>query len=147
MTFLVDTNVLSEAIRRRPSTAVVAWLRDNEPHIYVSAITIGELRRGIERLPPGKRRRALTAWLTRVCDNMRGRVLSFNVSVAHVWGQLKAQWDGAGHVVPSIDSQLAATAVRHGLILVTRDEKHFRKTGVRLVNPFESVAPDDPLRR
>ncbi len=70
---------------------------------------------------------------------MKGRVLSFNVSVAHVWGQLKAKWDAQGHIVPSIDSQLAATATRHGLTLVTRDEKPFRDTGVQLLNPFSRI--------
>jgi predicted nucleic acid-binding protein len=137
VSFLVDTNVLSEAIRKTPNPEVVRWLRDNEQALYVSAITIGELRRGIERLPAGKRRRALADWLARVCDAMKGRILSFNVSVAHVWGQMKAKWDGEGHVIPSIDSQLAATAVRYGLTLVTRDEKHFRNTGVRRLNPFD----------
>jgi len=136
MSFLVDTNIISEAVSKKPNPEVVRWLQENEPVLYISAITIGELRRGIERLPKGRRRQALTEWLTRICEIMKGRVLSFNTSVAHVWGQLKAKWDAQGQVVPSLDSQIAATAVRHGLTLVTRDEKHFNATGVRVLNPF-----------
>ena len=136
MSYLVDTNVISESAKPRPDEAVLEWLGRNEPNLYFSTVTIGELRRGIERLPQGKRRRALQHWLLRLCDCMKGRVLSFNVSVAHVWGQLKARWEAQGLVVPSLDSQLAATAHRHGLTLVTRDEKHFVATGIRILNPF-----------
>lgn len=137
MSYLVDTDVISEPAKRKPNAAVVEWLREHEHELYVSAVTIGELRRGIERLSPGKRRRALGGWLVAVCDTMKGRVLSFNVSVAHVWGQLKAKWDGEGVVVPSLDSQLAATAHRHGLTLVTRNVAHFRGTGVRILDPSD----------
>ena len=90
VSYLVDTNVFSEPAKAKPNEAVVVWLRANEASIYLSAITIGELRRGIDRLPRGKRRDALLQWLARVQDSMKGRVLSFNVSVANVWGQLKA---------------------------------------------------------
>ena len=137
MNYLVDTNVISESIRRTPNPAVVDWLREHERDMYVSAITVGEIRRGIERLPNGKRKSQLQKWLTEVCDSMQGRILNFNVSVAHVWGQLKAKWDSDGVVVPSIDSQLAATAHRHGLALVTRNERDFRDCGIRVENPFK----------
>ena len=68
---------------------------------------------------------------------MKGRVLSFNSSTAHVWGQLKAKWDLAGVAIPSLDSQIAATAQRHELTLVTRNSRDFVKTGIKLLNPFE----------
>jgi predicted nucleic acid-binding protein len=67
---------------------------------------------------------------------MKGRVLSFNTSTAHVWGQLKAKWDRAGITIPSLDSQLAATAQRHQLTVVTRNIRDFAKTGVKLLNPL-----------
>ncbi len=139
MSFLVDTNVFSEPVKPRPDGQVVAWLRKNEGELYVSTITIGEIRRGIERLPGGKRRTRLRAWLQDLCDCMKGRVLGFNTSTAHVWGQLKARWDRAGIKVPSLDSQIAATAHRHNLILVTRNAAHFAKTGVKLLNPFTAA--------
>lgn len=136
MSYLVDTNIFSELAKPRPDPQVVTWLRQNEPLLYVSTITIGELRRGIERLPAGKRRSQLHAWLQSLCECMKGRVLSFNTSTAHVWGQLKAKWDRAKLVVPSLDSQIAATAHRHGLTVVTRNAADFQNTGVNLLNPF-----------
>ncbi len=138
MSFLVDTNVFSETVKSKPDGKVVAWLRQNESDLYVSTITIGEIRRGIERLPKGKRKENLLLWLQKVCDSMKGRVLSFNTSTAHVWGQLKAKWDAAGINIASLDSQIAAIARRHELTLATRNTAHFLKTGVQLLNPFES---------
>ena len=137
MSFLVDTNVLSESAKPTPDAAVMAWLRENERNLYVSTITIGELRRGIERLPEGARKTKLRHWLQSLCDCMQGRVLGFSTSSAHVWGQLKAKWDAAGLVIPTFDSQIAAIAQRHGLTVITRNTRDFAKTGVKVVNPFK----------
>lgn len=136
MSFLVDTNVISEAAKPRPDAGVMAWLREHESELYVSTITIGELRRGIEKLPEGARKTKLRHWLQSVCDCMKGRVLAFSTSTAHVWGQLKAKWDAAGLVVPTLDSQIAAIAQRHGLTVVTRNTADYLKTGVKVLNPF-----------
>jgi len=136
VSFLVDTNVLSELAKAKPDAQVVAWLRDHESELYVSTITIGEIRRGIECLPAGKRKAALQSWFTGLCKRMEGRILSFNTSTAHVWGQLVAGWDKKGLTVPSLDSQLAATAHRHGFTMVTRNISDFQNTGVKLFNPF-----------
>ena len=76
MSFLVDTNVISEPVKPKPDQRVVAWLRANESDLYVSTITIGEIRRGIERLPSGRRKTQLRAWLIALCDCMKGRVLN-----------------------------------------------------------------------
>lgn len=136
MSYLVDTNVLSELAKAKPDAKVVEWLRDHESELYVSTITIGEIRRGIECLPAGKRKAALQSWFTGLCKRMEGRTLSFNASTAHVWGQLVAGWDKKGLTVPSLDSQLAATAHRHGFTMVTRNISDFQNTGVKLFNPF-----------
>src|SRR5437868_3275705 len=104
-----------------PEPSVVAWLRKNERGLYISTVTVGEIRRGIERLSESKRKTALRAWLQDLTRRMRGRVLSFNTSTANIWGQLKAQWDRERTTVSSLDSQIAATASRHGLVLVTRN--------------------------
>jgi toxin FitB len=138
LSFLVDTNVLSELAKPNPDGKVVAWLRENELKLYVSTITIGELRKGIESLPKGKRKASLQTWLTGICQRMEGRMLSFNIATAHVWGQLVARWEKSGHSVPALDSQLAATASRHGLTMVTRNVDDFKHTGVKLLNPFQS---------
>lgn len=136
MSFLVDTNVLSESAKRKPDARVMAWLRENERELYVSTITVGELRRGIERIPESARKTKLRHWLQSLCDCMQGRVLSFSTSSAHVWGQLKAKWDAAGVVVPTVDSQIAAIAQRHGLTVVTRNTGDYAETGVKVLNPF-----------
>jgi predicted nucleic acid-binding protein len=136
MSFLVDTNVLSESAKRKPDAGVMAWLRENERELYVSTITIGELRRGIERIPESARKTKLRHWLQSLCDCMQGRVLSFSTSSAHVWGQLKAKWDAAGVVVPTLDSQIAAIAKRHALTVVTRNTGDYAETGVKVLNPF-----------
>ena len=136
MSYLVDTNIFSEPVKPKPDANVVAWLRANESSLYVSTITIGEMRRGIERLSSGRRKTQLRSWLVSLCDCMKGRVLSFNTSTAHVWGQLKAKWDAAGVVVPSLDSQIAATAQRHQLTVITRNTADFGRAGVKQLNPF-----------
>ena len=132
----MDTNVLSELAKHKPEPLVVAWLRAHEPDLYLSTITIGELRRGIESLPAGKRKTALQSWFTDLCKRMEGRILSFNTSTAHIWGQKMAAWDKKGTPVASLDSQIAATANRHNLTLVTRNVSDFKNTGVKLFNPF-----------
>lgn len=136
MSYLVDTNVFSELAKRKPDARVVAWLREHETELYLSTISIGELRRGIEGLPAGKRKTSLQTWFTGLCKRMEGRILAFNTSTAHVWGQLVAGWDKKGLTVPSLDSQLAATAHRHNLTMVTRNVSDFQNTGVKLFNPF-----------
>ena len=137
MSYLLDTNVLSELAKPKPDAGVVEWLRKHEPELYLSAISIGELRRGIESLSAGKRKTALQSWFTGLCTRMEGRILSFNTSTAHVWGQLMAGWYKKGIRVPSIDAQLAATAHRHGLTMITRNVSDFQNTGVKILDPFE----------
>jgi toxin FitB len=137
MSYLVDTNVFSELVRSKADETVVKWLRDHEPLLYISTVTIGEIRRGIEGLPVGKRRTGLQLWLTGLCDRMEGRILSFSTSTAHVWGQMAARCDKRGVSLPTVDSQLAATAHRHGLTMVTRNVGDFKNAGVKLLNPFE----------
>jgi predicted nucleic acid-binding protein len=136
VSYLVDTNVFSELAKTQPDDQVIKWLRDHEADLYLSTVTIGELRRGIEALPAGKRKAALQSWLTGLCKRMEGRILSFNTSTAHVWGQLMAAWNKKGTTVPSLDSQLAATAHRHNLTMVTRNVSDFQNTGVQHYNPF-----------
>lgn len=138
MGYLVDTNIFSELARAQPNEKVVNWLRDHEQDLYVSTITIGEIRRGIEALPQGKRRTGLQSWLTGLCNRMEGRIVGFNTSTAHVWGQMLAKCDRKGMSLPTLDSQLAATAQRHGLTMVTRNVSDFKNSGVKLHNPFST---------
>lgn len=101
MSFLVDTNVFSEGTKPRPDSRVQVWMAEHESELYVSALTLGEIRYGVEKLPSSKRKRRLQVWFQSICDIMEGRILSVNASVAHVWGQLRGGWVGAGLTMPA----------------------------------------------
>lgn len=135
--YLVDTNVWSETTTKSPDPTVVAWLRKNEQQLFISALSIGEIKSGIDRLPETSQRRArYQLWLTDLVDRMEGRILSFNTSVAMVWGQLIATSQAKGFKLHTTDSMIAATAKRHSLVIATRNEADFVQTGVKVVNPF-----------
>lgn len=135
MGFLIDTNVLSELRKKeRANPGVSRWYAGVAGEsLYLSALTIGEVRNGIERL----RRRdpaasaSLEAWLSKVETDMAGRILPVTTAIADLWGRL-----GVPDPLPVVDSLLAATALEHDLILVTRNVADVKRTGVRLVNPF-----------
>ncbi len=137
MSYLVDTNVFSEKLKPRPDAKVVTWLAENESKLFVSTLTIAEIRRGIERLPDGKRRERFQQWLTSISQTMAGSILGFNRAVAHTWGQMQGQLDKKGIKLPPFDGIIAATAIRHGLTVVTRNERDFDQAPVRLLNPFD----------
>ncbi len=136
MDYLVDTNVFCEKVKKAPSPKVVQWLVDHESQIYVSTVTIAEIRRGIEKLPDGKRKTEFGNWLHDFSHQMKGSILSFNRSVAHVWGQMQGRLDKQGILVPQFDGIIAATAIRYNLQLVTRNEKDFQFTAAKVINPF-----------
>lgn len=137
MSYLIDTNVLSELRRKQPDDNVVRWLEKRPPTtLFLSALTIGELRKGIELMPEGGRKRSYLDWLeVELPRFFSGRVLAIEESVADCWGRLVAQ---AGRALPAIDSLLAATALTHGLTLVTRNERDFRHPGLDIINPWEA---------
>lgn len=137
MSGLLDTNVLSELVRPAPDPGVVAWVRSvPDTTLHVSVLSLGELRRGIERLPDSARRERLRVWLEHDLPTwFEGRVLSVDVKVAEVWGRMLAR---AGRPLPSIDSLLAATALVHGLRVVTRNVRDYADTGVEVFNPWSS---------
>jgi len=137
MSYLVDTNVFSERLKPRPNRRVVSWLERHEAEIHVSTITIAEIRRGIERLPDGKRKERFGEWLSSITRTMHGSVLSFNRSVAHVWGQMQGRLDGEGITLAAFDGIIAATAIRHNLTVCTRNVRDFARAGIEVFNPFD----------
>ncbi len=138
MKYLVDTNVLSELAKPLPADGVLAWFQANQSHLYVSSISIGEIRKGLELMPAGKGKESLQTWFKSICGCMEGRILSFNTATAHVWGQMVGSLEKKGIQLPTIDSQLAATAQRNGLTMVTRNVADFENAGVKLLNPFST---------
>lgn len=136
MSFLLDTNVLSDPTRPQPSPKVDVWLAAHQSRLYTSAITIGELRRGIELLPAGAKRTRLESWLEEVLVTMNGRILAYNTRVAETWGELMAGLERRGEKMPLADSLIAAVAKRHNLTVATRNTADFTRVGLRVVNPF-----------
>lgn len=135
MSYLLDTNIVSETVRRNPNKAVIAWL-DQLPGeaLYVSVLTLGEIRKGIEAVADRRRRERLRLWLDHeLIAWFEGRVLSIDLAVADRWGRLLAE---VGRPVPTIDSLLAATALHHELRLVTRNSGDFEYPGLEVINPF-----------
>ena len=141
MNFLLDTNVVSEWTKPRPDAGLVAWLADaDEDRIFLSVITIAELRHGIERLPAGARRRRLDTWLTKqVPLRFEARLLVVDAETANIWGQVMARGRAAGHPPGTMDAFIAATVLRHEMTLVTRNIADFETLGVRRISPWRSV--------
>ena len=134
MTYLVDANVLSEPTKERPHLPVVAWLRENERELGVDPFILGELRFGILLLAKGRRRQRLEEWFD---GRVAGLVcLPWDAATGLRWAELLACLRSAGQAMPIKDSLIAATALRHGLIVATRNCADFRKAGVRVVDPF-----------
>jgi hypothetical protein len=134
MTFLVDANVLSEGTKPEPDPAVIEWLRRNEREIAVDPIILGEIRFGILLLPRGKRRTRLEQWF----DEGIRRIycLPWEASTGLRWAQLIADLRRSGRAMPIKDSLIAATALVHGLKVVTRNRRDFENAGLEAVDPF-----------
>ena len=140
MNFLLDTNVVSEWAKTRPDTGVVAWLAEaDEDRVFISVITLAELRHGIERLPAGARRDRLDTWLSeQVPARFEARVLSVDAETADRWGRVMARGDACGRPVGTMDAFMAATAERYNLTLITRNVSDFDALGIRLFNPWSN---------
>ncbi len=138
MSYLLDTCVISELVSARPAPVVLEWMNSVEAtRLFLSVLTIGEIKRGIVRLPASKRRSALESWLEQDLSlRFHGRILSLDVSVMLTWGQLVAELERKGRPLPAIDSLIAATALHYQFQLVTRNEKDFANTGVNILNPW-----------
>jgi tRNA(fMet)-specific endonuclease VapC len=136
MNYLLDTCVISEFTSTQPEPKVIEWMDAvNDETLFLSAITIGEIQRGIAKLPDSPRREELEKWLHEdLFLRFSGRILPLTAQVMLTWGKLTAQ----GRTLPAVDSMIAALAFHHDLCLVTRNVKDFNGTGVTLFNPWPS---------
>ena len=135
MSYLLDTNVISELRRKTPNAGVVEWFsRRPASTLFLSMLTLGELRKGVEGVTDADRRLTLLDWLESGLPNFfSGRILPVDAHVADRWGKMVAS---AGRPVPAIDSLLGATAAHHGLSLVTRNVRDFADLGLDVINPW-----------
>jgi toxin FitB len=138
MSYLLDTNAISEWIKPRPDPGIARWLDEvDEDRTYLSVVTLGELRKGVERLADGRRRERLDQWLTSdLPGRFDGRLLPVDALVADQWGLLLARAEKAGTAIRGIDALLAATAKVSSLQIVTRNVRHFQHTGVEVICPW-----------
>jgi predicted nucleic acid-binding protein len=138
LSYLLDTNVVSETIRRQQNKLIIRWLEQIPAEaLFVSVLTLGELRKGIERLADKKRREKLRLWLEHELTAwFEGRVIPIDLAVVERWGRLLAE---VNRSVPTIDSLLAATALHYELRLVTRNAKDFDYPGLEVMNPWQNV--------
>jgi predicted nucleic acid-binding protein len=137
--FLLDTNCLSEVVRVKPEPRVMAWIEAaEETLLYLSVLTLGEIRKGLAALPQGKRRSRLETWLeVELRARFSGRILPIDAAVADRWGLLAANAKSKGQPLSAIDGLLAATAIHHNLTIVSRNISYFTSTQVPVVNPWD----------
>lgn len=136
---LLDTCALAELRKPRPDPAVVAAVKAvPDEKLFLSALSVGEIAKGTALLPAGKKRNELTAWLVALEREFRERILPVDVEIARTWGEMTARVQKKGLIVAPTDGLIAATAMRHNLHVMTRNEKDFQPTGVRVVNPWGS---------
>ena len=136
--YLLDTMVISELRKDPPQPSVIQFLEDVVfAEAFLGVITIGEIADGIGRMPAGARRVAYATWLHDIRELFVDRVLPVSEDVAELWGQLSATVHRSGRKLDVADGLIAATALAHGLTVVTRNVKDFRETGVRITDPWQ----------
>lgn len=139
MKFLLDTCVVSELVRPEPTATLVDWINNQpEERLYMSVLTLGELRKGIDRLPEGAKRTRLEIWLdSDLRIRFAGRWLPVDEEVAERWGLLTANTTSKGLTLPVIDGLIAATALTHGMTVVTRNTADMAGSEVPIFNPWQ----------
>jgi hypothetical protein len=144
VSFLLDTNVISEWAKPRPNAAVIAWLAAvEEDRTYLSVASIAEIARDVALLPGGRRRDRLAAWLDRdLPTRFSGRLIGIDLRVAAAWGALMARSQSLGLGTGTMDGFFAATAAAYDLTLVTRNVRDFEGLSIRLLNPWDSAATE-----
>ena len=136
MKYLLDTCLISELVKKEPNQAVVSWLDEqDEQKLFLSVLNLGELQKGISKLPDGTKKDELQAWVALdLVERFTGRILELDLETALCWGKLQGEAEQAGE--PVMDSLIAATATAHGLVVVTRNVRDIERCKVRVCNPW-----------
>lgn len=139
MNYILDTNVISELVAAQPDPNVIRWMDEVDPdQVFLSVIAIGELKKGIEKLPGSKRKEILDQWLQEdLLVRFQDHILSIDTKTMLLWGSMVAKLESAGRPMAAIDALLAATAKQHEYTLVTRNTSHFEYAGILLKNPWK----------
>lgn len=140
MNYLLDTCVISELVKLRPNTAVTDWLaRTPADRLFLSSLTIGELKRGITRLPESKKKNRLMMWLETLLADYGDRILPVDRAVAEAWGIMQARAEDSGEKMSIIDGYIAATASAYQMTVVTRNEGDFSPSHQAILNPWKML--------
>ena len=141
MNYLLDTCVISELIKKQPSLNVVEWISDiDETRLFISVLTIGEIHKGIEKLPASKKKDKLHKWVNLdLRERFHNKIIDIDLHAATTWGKVQAQSELLGQALPAIDGLIASTGIAHDLIVVTRNTKDMELSGVTLLDPWEST--------
>jgi predicted nucleic acid-binding protein len=139
LNYLLDTCVISELVKPNPDKNVVNWIQDTPTErLFLSIITIGEIRKGLTKLPDSKRKDLLTNWLNSLLEDYQNRIISIDLTVAENWGIIQGKSEKKGLAMPSIDSLIADIAYTHNLVLVTRNVDDFETSDLPIKNPWSS---------
>jgi toxin FitB len=136
--YILDTNVISEIVAAQPNAQVTRWIEKVDPNrLFLSVITIGELKKGIEKLPNSRRKDLLDRWLMEDLPmRFHEHILPIDTDTMLLWGSLNARLEASGRPISAIDSLLASIAMQYQYMLVTRNSSHFEQTGILLLNPW-----------
>ncbi len=138
MKVLLDTCILSELRHPKGNSAVKAAVNQiSDENLFLSVLTIGEITKGVSLLATGPKKKALTAWLTGLETIFADRIIPINLETTHIWGSIMARGQKAGITIPAIDGLIAATALQHGMHIMTRNTRHFEISGAFLIDPFK----------
>jgi predicted nucleic acid-binding protein len=141
LNYLLDTCVVSELVNTKPELRVMQWIRSqDEENLFLSVITIGEIQKGISKLPDGrKKKKQLQNWLKNdLQERFKDRILEITIGTANVWGQVLGACENKGVTLPAIDSLIASQGIFHKMTIVTRNISDMEPSGVALFNPWES---------
>ncbi len=139
MKFLLDTCVISEIIRQKPSRKVIKWIKkENESNLFISVLTLGELHKGIEKLPESKKKEELHNWVENdLKERFCNKIIDIDIQVAMMWGKIQGMTERIGRPMPAIDSLIAATGITYHLTVVSRNTSDMKESGVALLNPWK----------
>ncbi|MBV5323228.1 type II toxin-antitoxin system VapC family toxin [bacterium] len=138
MKYLLDTCLISELVKKEPNPAVVAWLdKQEEQTLFLSVLNLGELQKGISKLPDGAKKEELQAWVSHdLVERFSGRILLVDQETTLCWGRLQGDAERKGEKLPIMDSLIAASAAMHGMSVVTRNAKDLERCGAQICNPW-----------
>lgn len=140
MKYLLDTCLISELVKKEPHPAVLRWLDEqDEQRLFISVLVLGELNKGVAKLAAGDRKQALLSWVEHdLAERFEGRIVGLDLETAILWGRMQGEAEKAGEKLPVMDSLIAATAMRNGFTVVTRNVRDLQRCGAPLFNPWEA---------